>query len=198
MAWRLKMDKNTHRAWAMQHKGIIYAACLTLTLFYIINIWWLFTPNVGIEYKMYYITHELSDWPGYGNLSYTLGTTEICTGRWDKDGKPVDYAVCMRKGRGWERNQNEGSKSCDKESLIYYIPEESSDNGTLTIQVKDIWCNNNEGIHVYVNDKKVGTFNTAGLHKFTTKSYEKDELLYVKFDTGSNEFLLWSICLDSF
>ena len=51
---------------------------------------------------------------------------------------------------------------------------------------------------MYVNDKKVGTFNTAGLHKFTTKSYEKDELLYVKFDTGSNEFLLWSICLDSF
>ncbi len=78
------MDKDTNRAWAMQHKGIIYAACLILVLFYLINMWWLLTPNVEIEYKMYYITHELSDWPGYGNLSYTLGTTEICTGRWDK------------------------------------------------------------------------------------------------------------------
>ncbi len=191
------MDKDTNRAWAMQHKGIIYAACLILVLFYLINMWWLLTPNVEIEYKMYYITHELSDWPGYGNLSYTLGMTEICTGRWDKDGKLVDYPVCMRKGTGWEKNQNEGSKSCDKESFIYYIPKESSDSGTLTIQVKDIWCNN-EGINVYINNKKIGTFNTSGLHKFTIEGYKKEELLCVKFDTGSNEFLLWSICLDNF
>lgn len=192
------MAKNTDRAWAMQHKGIIYAACLILILFYLVNMWWLLTPNVGIEYKMYYITHELSDWPGYGNLSYTLGTTEVCTGRWDKEGNLVDYTVCMRKGTGWERNQDMGSKSCDNESFIYYMPKESSDSGILTIQVKDIWCTNNKGICVYVNNKKVGMFNTSGQHKFTIENYEKDELLCVKFDTGDNEFLLWSVCLDSF
>lgn len=191
------MNKNTDRAWSMQHKGIIYAACLTLLLFYLVNMWWLFTPNVGIEYKMYYITHELSDWPGYGNLSYTLGTTEICTGRWNKEGNLVDYTVCMRKGTGWEKNQNEGSKSCDKESFIYYMPKESVDKGILTIQVKDVWCKDNKGINVYVNDKKVGTFETSGLYKFTMESCKKDELLCVKFDSGDNTFLLWSISLDN-
>ena len=53
---------------------VLYSASIILVLFYIIVMWWGIIPKVGIEYKMYYITHELSDWPGYGRLSYKLGT----------------------------------------------------------------------------------------------------------------------------
>ena len=59
----------------------VYAICAALVVFYCLVRCWGFNPNVGIEYRMYYLTHELSDWPGYGNLKYTYGTKEICIER---------------------------------------------------------------------------------------------------------------------
>jgi len=191
------MNRNTGKTLSVWHKSVIYAACLVLIIFYLTNMWWLLNPKVGIEYQMYYITHELSDWPGYGKLTYSLGTTEMCTSRWNQQGELVDYAVCMRKGKGWERDQKEGSKSCDNESYIYYIPAVTSMHGTLTLQIKNVWCSNGENISIYVNDKRIGSFNTSGTYSFETGSFYKDELLTLRFDTQNSNFLLWSVCLDS-
>ena len=101
---------------------VLYSASIILVLFYIIVMWWGITTKVGIEYKMYYITHELSDWPGYGRLSYKLGTKEICTSYKDRNGSPYTWDVCVRKGQGWNREQYDGSVSNASESYIYYLP----------------------------------------------------------------------------
>ena len=47
---------------------LLYTACAVLVVFYILVLWWGKNPKVGTEYRMYYLTHELTDWPGYGNL----------------------------------------------------------------------------------------------------------------------------------
>lgn len=58
---------------------VIYIICVVLAAFYIWVLWVGQNPNVCIEYKMYYITNELSDWPGYNRLSYKLGTVEYAS-----------------------------------------------------------------------------------------------------------------------
>ena len=60
-------------------KAAFYAGAVILACFYLLVLWWGKNPDVGLEYRMYYLTHELSDWPGYGKLSYEPGTTEYCT-----------------------------------------------------------------------------------------------------------------------
>ena len=58
---------------------LLYIICAVLVVFYIMVLWWGKNPKVGIEYRMYYLTHELTDWPGYGNLKYKYETKEIIT-----------------------------------------------------------------------------------------------------------------------
>ena len=83
---------------------LLYAACGVLVVFYILVLWWGKNPKVGTEYRMYYLTHELTDWPGYGNLKYTFGTKEICTEHKDRNGKEQSN-VCSRKGQGWQKSK---------------------------------------------------------------------------------------------
>ena len=83
---------------------LLYAACAVLVVFYILVLWWGKNPKVGTEYRMYYLTHELTDWPGYGNLKYTFGTKEICTEHKDRNGKEQSN-VCSRKGQGWQKER---------------------------------------------------------------------------------------------
>ena len=100
---------------------LLYAACAVLVVFYILVLWWGKNPKVGTEYRMYYLTHELTDWPGYGNLKYTFGTKEICTEHKDRNGKEQSN-VCSRKGQGWQKSKRyEGTKNTDKDSYIYSL-----------------------------------------------------------------------------
>ena len=72
---------------------LLYTACAVLVVFYILVLWWGKNPKVGTEYRMYYLTHELTDWPGYGNLKYTFGTKEICTEHKDRNGKEQSLSL---------------------------------------------------------------------------------------------------------
>ena len=76
-------------------KAAFYAGAVILACFYLLVLWWGKNPDVGLEYRMYYLTHELSDWPGYGKLSYEPGTTEYCTTLKDKDGNVIVKANHM-------------------------------------------------------------------------------------------------------
>ena len=76
-------------------KAAFYAGAVILACFYLLVLWWGKNPDVGLEYRMYYLTHELSDWPGYGKLSYEPGTTEYCTTLKDKDGNVLVKANHM-------------------------------------------------------------------------------------------------------
>ena len=91
----------------------VYAICAALVVFYCLVLWWGFNPNVGIEYRMYYLTHELSDWPGYGNLEYTYGTKEICIERNEKTLSEIAISntsevICARKGQGFAKANADG------------------------------------------------------------------------------------------
>ena len=102
-------------------KAAFYAGAVILACFYLLVLWWGKNPDVGLEYRMYYLTHELSDWPGYGKLSYEPGTTEYCTTLKDKDGNERSINVCRRKGKGWKEDQYEGSTNSGKDAYLYYV-----------------------------------------------------------------------------
>ena len=158
---------------------LLYAACAVLVVFYILVLWWGKNPKVGTEYRMYYLTHELTDWPGYGNLKYTFGTKEICTEHKDRNGKEQSN-VCSRKGQGWQKTKRyEGTKNTDKDSYIYYIPEESSDNIYLVCDITeyDTTAFGDKGIEVYVNDKLIGNIDSKGTTKLKVGYVSGDELL---------------------
>lgn len=192
-------------------KILIYVVTVVLAIFYVVVLWWGKNPDVDIEYRMYYITHELSDWPGFGKLSYNLGTKEICTGLKDRNGSDVTYKVCRRKGKGWESEQYEGSVSKGSEAYLYYVPELSEDvvyNVDYTIEIKDFLLNdnidtntNNQSINtnnnvtVYINDIEVGTFDKAGTYTFKADTVKNNELTTIKFVTNNCTFTLWSTTL---
>ena len=107
---------------------LLYAACAVLVVFYILVLWWGKNPKVGTEYRMYYLTHELTDWPGYGNLKYTFGTKDICTEHKDRNGKEQSN-VCSRKGQGprrhlpppWRRFCALGEEGAPRNRPICYV-----------------------------------------------------------------------------
>lgn len=99
---------------------LLYTACAVLVVFYILVLWWGKNPKVGTEYRMYYLTHELTDWPGYGNLKYTFGTKEICTEHKDRNGKEQSN-VCSRKGQGWQKTKRYEERRIQTKIHIYTI-----------------------------------------------------------------------------
>ena len=177
-------------------KVAAYAAAVILALWYMLVLWWGQNPQVGVEYRMYYLTHQLSDWPGYGKLTYKLGTKEICTALKDRDGTPVDYTVCRRKGQGWNVEQYEGSVNHDTESFIYYLPDSSSQEPRYEIEVKEfdkIDANaGNASVQVLVNGESIGSFSDKGTYIFYMDSIKKDELLTISFVADNCSFSLWS------
>lgn len=178
----------------------IYAVCVVLVVFYLVVLWWGKNPNVGIEYKMYYITHELTDWPGYGNLKYSYGTKEYCCEYKDESGKEVSYKICSRKGKGWQTKERyNGTKNTGKESYIYYIPDAESENTVLSCDITGYEPLNNSTsyIKVYVNDKKVGVIEGKQTALINIGHVSANELLTVKFVSENVTFTLDSISLDS-
>ncbi len=167
---------------------VLYGICAVLTVFYVVVLWLGQNPNVCIEYKMYYLTNELTDWPGYGKLSYDLGTSEYCMDNYDEYGQYVTYPVANRKGRGWEKNDSSGSVNKEKSAYMYYIPKQSMDNGKFAVNISKY-----EGTgktYVYVDDQCVGSFEGEGKHEFVVPKIDKDEMLVVRFETEEARFTL--------
>lgn len=154
-------------------------------------------PDVGVEYRMYYITHELSDWPGYGNLSYTYGTEEYCTEQKDPKGNMFSMGkVCQRKGKGFLEDQYEGSTSAGEASYIYYIPEESTNSAEYQFSINEFTGDGR--VTVYANDQEIGTFSSEGEYTMAIGSVAKDTLLTIKYVTDNCSFRLWTCCLNEF
>ncbi len=177
---------------------LLYMVCVVLVVFYITVLWWGKNPKVGTEYRMYYLTHELTDWPGYGKLSYSYGTTEYCTEHKDRNGNELSN-VCSRKGQGWQKSKRyDGTKNTANDSYLYYIPKKSSDSVKL---VCDITEYNNadydaEDIKVYVNDMLIGSIDKAGKTELKIGHVDGGELLTVKFKSDNMTYILYSISLD--
>ena len=193
---RISMKSREKKIPGKRGRRLLYAVCALLVLFYVVVMWWGITPDVGLEYKMYYITHELSDWPGYGNLSYELGTEEIAVSRNDRNGNPAESKTCMRKGQGWEKEQYEGSVNSGGTSYIYYVPNQSAKDPEYTVEISDFQSESPEAqVRVYVNETPAGVIDQKGTYTFDTGSIEQGELLTVRFEADGCSFTLWSACL---
>lgn len=174
-------------------RAALYTACGVLILFYLAVLWLSVHPEVCMEYRMYYLTHELTDWPGYGKLSYELGTLEYCTGYYDKNGEKYTHLICRRKGQGWEKYQNEGSINRKENAYLYYLPTTSQERAGLYIHVNDFSGEN--AVWVYANDKPVGSFTAAGKFEFEVSDVKEQEMLIVRFEGEAGSFRLWQAAL---
>lgn len=172
---------------------ILYMASIGLAVFYIVALYLACNPQVGIEYKMYYITNELTDWPGYGKLAYEYGTMEHCTGYWDADGNYLNYRVCRRKGKGWKKYQNEGSVNSESTSYMYYIPTASKEKAEFFVDILSF--SGDEPVQVYANDVQIGSFSEKGECNFAIDRIKKDELLTIRFESGDGSFCLWKAAI---
>lgn len=186
----MKKEEKTVRKGSLSVKILLYAISAMLIMLYLVVLWWGQHPKVGIEYRMYYLTHELSDWPGYGKLSYQLGTKEYCTSLKDRNGTEVAYKVCQRKGQGWKKEQYEGSENNSTESFIYYLPKSSKAQAVYEFQVNSF--EGTEAVAVYADDKQIGTFDSSGSFRFTIDEVTENELLTIKFVSDKSVFCLWS------
>lgn len=169
---------------------VIYAGSVFLAAFYLLVLWWGQNPKVGLEYRMYYITHELSDWPGYGNLSYEPGTVEYCTELKDRNGKEMPFLVCQRKGQGWQEEQYEGSKNSGQESYLYYVPEEKLTSAEYVCEISEFTGAGR--IEVYCNDKKAGVIQGTGTFTFEIGELKEKERTTIRFAAQDASFTLWS------
>lgn len=187
---------NTHEKNGVEHSVIniiVYMICTLLVVFYLAVLWLGFNPDVCLEYRMYYLTNELSDWPGYGKLPYDMGTVEYCTGYWDKNGNKYTTNICKRKGQGWEKYQNEGSCNKGDMSYIYYLPKSDGENIIFAFEINHF--EGEEPVKVYANDELIGEFDREGKLNLTVPEVTADEMLIIRFEAGESRFRLWKVCL---
>lgn len=97
-----------------------------------------------------------------------------------------------------EIKRYEGTKNTAKDSYIYYIPEESSDEIYLVCDITEYNTESSDGkgIEVYVNDKLIGNIDNKGVTKLKVGNVSADELLTVRFYADYAEYTLYSISLD--
>lgn len=184
--------KNTQGKRGAEHSVknvILYIVCAILVVFYLAVLWLGFNPDVCLEYRMYYITNELSDWPGYGRLPYELGTVEYCTGYWDKNGNKYTTNICKRKGQGWEKYQNEGSCNAGDTAFIYYLPTSGGENTAFAFEINSF--EGDEAVKVYANDELIGEFDREGKFELTVPEVTADKMLIIRFEAGESHFRLW-------
>ncbi len=174
-------------------RAAIYALSAALAAFYVLVLWCGKNPRVGIEYKMYYITHELSDWPGYGKLSYTLGTVEYCTGLYDEAGYEVGYTVCQRKGQGWYAPKNTGCLMREQSASLYYVPDSSAQNVQLSLTVSQF--DGGGSVEVYADGELIGSISQKGEVHFIVPSVKQNELLTIRFEADGQLFRLYKASL---
>lgn len=111
-------------------KLILYLLCAALMIFYFAV---LFSPrNTCIEYELYYVSDELSDWPGYGGLDYTFGdTVEL--------GSEKITPSSLRRGKGWAARETEFCQTSGERSELLFRFENNG-NLTASVNVGEVMC----------------------------------------------------------
>jgi len=126
--------------------GLMWFVAILLVTGYFYVLFHGLHPDVGWEYKLYYVDKKLEDWPKYGGLAYKLGTEEDFT---SKTG--IGVIDVKRKGKGWSGEEEKGTWTIGKESFLYYSAIPTSDK---SLQINLNICNNMNGVivDVYAND----------------------------------------------
>ncbi|WP_434309593.1 hypothetical protein [Hominifimenecus sp. rT4P-3] len=134
----------------MKKKVAAYFLSAVLVFGYFAILWWARTPEVSDVYRMYFIDHSLSVWPGDTGLNCELGITEYL-GTHSGEEK-----MALRLGRGWYDAEDEGRWTKGGEAVLFYdpIPEISRDL-IFTYTITN-WISDGE-IEILANGISLGT-----------------------------------------
>lgn len=178
-------------------------------------------PDVSREYRMYFMEHTLSDWPGEGRFVYSPGTKEYCLA-YDK--YDLSYpTLCLRKGKGWKNVSKTGSQFDGEEAGIYYPFEDGLENGGKLKMSLNGFTGKKE-VDIYVKysrddlpkmqdardvfdesgqvEEKIGSIRADGEYVFEVPPVKKGDLAHIIFkgkgpEKDRSAFNLYWIEIDS-
>lgn len=183
-------------------KSLKYIVSICLIIFYFLILFKSININVPLEYKMYYVQKELTEWPGVNGLDYSLNDT-IMFGEKYKDN------LAKGIGTGWNDIEEDGRWTQDNAKLYLRLKEKVNEDKTLKLVLGHI--NPNTNVHILVNNKQIDSFRTIeGRNEYEFKIPKdtfNDELLCFNFkienckeinDTNnSNKSILAGIFVES-
>ena len=140
--WEREIDMDKKRI-------IAYLLSALLLIGYVGILWWARTPAVSDLYRMYYIDHSLSVWPGDSGLKCQLGV-------WEYMGNdPKSEQAALRLGAGWYDVETGGRWTKETEASIWYydVPEVEGD--FLFHYVISSWITPGD-VDIYANGNYIG------------------------------------------
>ncbi len=182
----------------------VYAACAGLAGYYAFVLFLGKKPEVSREYRMYYMDHVLSDWPGEGGLEYDPGTLLYGTGysKYRKTGLPL----CITKGQGWKNRetQTHGSEnSSDTASVFFAFTDGLPEGGTLKLDIDRFTGDEKVSILFKYKTKNdieeiinVGEFTAMGEYRYTLPAVMENDLTELIFKTKGSVYRLWTVEID--
>lgn len=134
----------------MKKKIAAYVLSAVLVIGYFAILWWARTPEVSDVYRMYFIDHSLSVWPGDTGLNCELGVTEYLGAHSEEE------KTAFRLGRGWYDAEEEGRWTKGDEAILLYhqVPELSGDL-IFTYTITN-WITDGE-VEIFANGTSLGT-----------------------------------------
>ena len=96
---------------------LIYFIICLIASWYAIVLYWIYSPNPSIEYRLYYIDKVLSDWPGQGGLKYEFGTM-LSFGK-----ESISETLVKNKGQGWSKPEADHTWTIDDTAVLFFIIE---------------------------------------------------------------------------
>lgn len=129
-----------------------YGLSIVLVATYMLILWSARSPQVSLEYKMYYIERTLREWPGNGGLAYELGTKEsFATDDMAEEG------YVKRLTEGWSYPEVLGIwTDGEQASLIYIITDTVEEDLTLEMEIPQYISG--VSVQVYANEEWIGRF----------------------------------------
>lgn len=153
-------------------KALKYMVSLCLIVFYFFILFKSTNINVPLEYKMYYLEKELTEWPGIGGFDYSLNDTLMF-------GEKYNDNLAKGIGTGWNRIEADGRWTQDNAKLYLKLKEKVNEDKTLKLVLGNIIPNTN--VHILVNNNEIASFTPVeGRNQYefkVPKDTFKDEIL---------------------
>lgn len=109
-------------------------------------------PKISIEYKMHYISKQLSDWPGNGGLQYQIGN-KLFFGTAENG-----MAKIKSRGTGWNGKEDWGDWTDGKDAHVYLIINENiMNNLIMTIDTTTFYPDGKQKVDICIDGIKVST-----------------------------------------
>lgn len=153
-----------------------YIISISLIIFYFFILFKSTNINVPLEYKMYYVENELTEWPGVNGLDYSLNDALMF-------GKKYQNTLAKGIGTGWNEIESDGRWTRDNAKLYLRLKEMVDEDKNLNLVLGDAVLNTR--IHILVNNNEVGSIIPLdGKNEYEIKIPKdifKDELLCLNF-----------------